>query len=467
MLLQATRPLRCCVRHPHGSISRWFPGDCRVAVKKSRNTRIPRQQTQSGENPLTVQGAILLTYLLEWPLRGIRGGDCSKTEVIIVDNQNSSGVPQDFCRRSLRSSRAFLKSRRRFLQQLGGAGPAALAAPLRGENPQPKIKKRGLGIPQVQHIICLCQENHSFDHYFGSYSGLPSGYGIPANYTSGGQSPFHFTTLTDNNNDPNHDWDAIHTGYANGAMNGWYEANGINALGYYESSDLAYYYSLIPQYETNGTLDSSTYPCIQVLLGQFGITFANYNFGVPDNSSYLALWSNWATGGPNNELNQSQSQFLTNCSNNMLPNVVFITNESPNDEHPPEDIQNVPQRFVTSFVWDVPAPHSEAVIAKALLRNWKLSGILTLQSGMPFNISANGDVLANGGTEGAYVDLIGSGNPVLHASSKGAEVAEYFDTSRFAEPAVNTYGTLGRDILVGPGFANMDASLAKGFRPIS
>ena len=126
--------------------------------------------------------------------------------------------------------------------------------------------------------------------------------------------------------------------------------------------------------------------------------------------------------------------------------------------------QNVPQRFVTSFVWDLPAPHSEALIAKALLGNWKLSGILTLQSGMPFNINANGDVLANGGTESAYVDLIGSGNPVLHASSKGAEVAEYFDTSRFAEPAVNTYGTLGRDILVGPGFANMDASLVKGFR---
>jgi phospholipase C len=336
-------------------------------------TSYSAQQTQSGENSLTVQGAILLTYLLEWPLRGIRGGDCSTTEVIIMDNQKSPPVPRDFRRRSLLSSSAFLKSRRRFLEQLGGAGLAALAGPLRGENPKSKINKRGLGISQVQHIIVLCQENHSFDHYFGSYAGLPSGYGIPAGYTSGGQAPFHFTTLTDNNTDPNHDWDAIHTGYADGAMNGWYAANGINALGYYESSDLAYYYSLIPQYtlcvnyfcgmlsdtqpnrmilysgtsggnccdciETNGTLDSSTYPCILDLLSQYGITFANYNFGVPDNYSYLALWSNWATGGANNELNQSQTQFFTDCTNNALPNVVFITNESPNDEHPPEDIQ--------------------------------------------------------------------------------------------------------------------------------
>jgi hypothetical protein len=126
--------------------------------------------------------------------------------------------------------------------------------------------------------------------------------------------------------------------------------------------------------------------------------------------------------------------------------------------------QNVPQRFVTSFVWDLPIPHGEAPLARAILRDWKLSGILTLQSGLPFNINANADVLANGGTETAYVDLIGSGSPVVHASSKGAEVAEYFNTARFAEPAVNTYGTLGRNAMIGPGYSNMDTSLVKGFR---
>jgi phospholipase C len=260
------------------------------------------------------------------------------------------------------------------LEQLGGAGlAAAMAGPLGASILKPKTKQRGQGISQVQHIFVLCQENHSLDHYFGSYAGLPSGYGIPAGYTSGGQAPYHFTTLTDNNDDPNHDWEAIHTGYANGAMNGWYAANGIDALGYYDSSDLAYYYSLLPQYtlccnyfcgmlsdtqpnrmilysgtsggnccdciETNGTLDSSTYPCILDLLQQYGVTFANYNFGVPDNYSYLALWSNWATGGANNELNKSQDQFFTDCTDNTLAQVVFITNESPNDEHPPEDIQ--------------------------------------------------------------------------------------------------------------------------------
>jgi len=335
---------------------------------------------------LTTLGAILLSYLL-----GHLGGVewlFLRHEVSIVENQH--------CRSLIGRN-----SRRRFLQQLG----AGLAAPLFAQRPKTSLVKRAAGIPQINHIICLCQENHSFDHYFGSYSGLPSGYGTPANYTSGGHAPFHFTTLTDNNSDPNHDWSAIHTGYANGAMNGWYAAGGIDTLGYYDSTDLAYYYSLLPEYtlcanycggmlsetqpnrmiyysgtsggnccdciETNGTLDSSTYPCILDLLTTYGITFKNYNFGVPDNYCYLALWSNWATGGANNELNQSQSQFFTDCTNNTLPQVVFITNESPNDEHPPEDIQTG-EAQMQSIIQAVQA--SPAWASSAILLTWDEGG---------------------------------------------------------------------------------------------
>ena len=296
-------------------------------------------------------------------------------------------------------------SRRRFLQQIGGAGLSSLAAPLLAQRPKKALPKRGATISQINHVIVLCQENHSFDHYFGSYTGLPSGYGIPAGYTSSGNPPFHFTTLTDDGTDPNHDWDAIHTGYADGAMNGWYAAGGIDTLGYYESTDLAYYYSLFPQYtlcanycggmltetqpnrmvlysgtsggnccdciETDGTLDSATYPTMCDLLQMYGITFKNYNFGVPDNYCYLALWSNWATGGPNNELNQTQDQFFTDCTNNTLPQVVYITNESPNDEHPPENIQTGMAQM-QSIIEAVQA--SPAWASTAILLTWDEGG---------------------------------------------------------------------------------------------
>ena len=102
-------------------------------------------------------------------------------------------------------------------------------------------------------------------------------------------------------------------------------------------------------------------------------------------------------------------------------------------------------------------------MAKALTRDWKFSGILTLQSGRFFTIAATGDPLA--GIAGARVDLIGSGNPVLPSDrSKGEKVDKYFDTTRFRNPAPNTLGTLGRNILEGPGFSNFDISMVKGFR---
>ena len=88
-----------------------------------------------------------------------------------------------------------------------------------------------------------------------------------------------------------------------------------------------------------------------------------------------------------------------------------------------------------------------------------------MMSGRPFSIQANGDVLANALQTASYMDLIGAGNPVLDTGrSKGARIAEYFDTTRFQQPAGGTYGTLGRNVLVGPGFSNMDISLVKGFK---
>jgi hypothetical protein len=41
------------------------------------------------------------------------------------------------------------------------------------------------------------------------------------------------------------------------------------------------------------------------LLSAHSITFKNYNFHCPSNYSILALFKKWATGGPDNELNQS------------------------------------------------------------------------------------------------------------------------------------------------------------------
>ncbi len=281
-------------------------------------------------------------------------------------------------------------SRRRFLQQAGAAG---VAAPVLGSaagawaSTAPAPKSKLAGSTPIEHIIVCCQENHSFDHYLGTYSGLPSGYGIPAGYTnpngSGGKvKPFHFTSDDDNGQDPYHDWVTIHDEYNGGKMNGFYTQNGKDAMGYYEAADLPFYYSLLPKYTVcanyfcgmlsdtypnrlilysgtsggittdnvnqNGSLD---WPCILDLLSDNSITFKNYNFHCPANYSIMALFKKWATGGPNNELNQSSTKFFDDCTNNTLPQVSFITEQPPYDEHPPENIhtgENMMKSIVTA-----------------------------------------------------------------------------------------------------------------------
>jgi phospholipase C len=226
----------------------------------------------------------------------------------------------------------------------------------------------------IEHIIVCCQENHSFDSYYGSYTGLPAGFGIPPGYTQpdgtgGTVAPFHFTNLTTNNVDPDHSWNDIHLEWNNGAMDGFYTTDGTVAMGYYEAADLPYYYSLLPDYtlcanyfcgmltdtypnrlvlysgtsggNTSNSIDNGalTYPNILDLMTSGGITFKNYNFNCPDNYSILALFQNWATGGPNNVLNQTMEQFFTDCTNNTLAQVSFITEAPPYDEHPVANIQ--------------------------------------------------------------------------------------------------------------------------------
>ena len=118
-------------------------------------------------------------------------------------------------------------------------------------------------------------------------------------------------------------------------------------------------------------------------------------------------------------------------------------------------------RFVNSFVWDLPTLPKHSTV-NAVLGNWRLSNITTLQSGRPFSIGASNNPVAGAGT--ARADLVGTGYPVLDTGrSKGEKLAAYLDRRRFTNPAPNTYGTLGRNALFGPGYANVDMSLSKGW----
>ena len=61
----------------------------------------------------------------------------------------------------------------------------------------------------------------------------------------------------------------------------------------------------------------------------------------------------------------------------------------------------------------------------AVLGNWRLSGITTLQSGRPFSVGASNNPIAGAGS--ARADLVGAGYPVLDPDrSKGEKLDAVF-----------------------------------------
>ena len=120
------------------------------------------------------------------------------------------------------------------------------------------------------------------------------------------------------------------------------------------------------------------------------------------------------------------------------------------------------QRLVDSFVWQIPdAGHAAgSQLASAILGHWQAGGIVTLQSGSPFSIYSTDDAVAGAGT--ANADVIGQVQ-LPSSRSRGVRIAEYFNTSAVTQAAPGTYGTLGRNALVGPGLANVDFSMSRAF----
>jgi len=121
---------------------------------------------------------------------------------------------------------------------------------------------------------------------------------------------------------------------------------------------------------------------------------------------------------------------------------------------------DVRQRFVASFLWDLPGPKTG--IAKWILGGWQTNGIFTSQTGTPVNVVSGSDrALTGTGTQRA--NLVG--NPYLASGrSRDEQMAAYFDAAAFAIPALGTFGNFGRNVLIGPGSYNLDFALFKGFR---
>jgi hypothetical protein len=121
--------------------------------------------------------------------------------------------------------------------------------------------------------------------------------------------------------------------------------------------------------------------------------------------------------------------------------------------------------FVQSYIYELPFGSGKRWANSGPVRwiagDWQVNGVMTRMTGRPLNITFSNTSL-NAPGNGNRPNLIGTGEPEkLGLVGPGQK---WFDISRFAAPAANTFGNVGRNIMTGPGIFNLDFSVFRKFR---
>jgi len=238
----------------------------------------------------------------------------------------------------------------------------------------------------IRHIIVLLQENRSFDNYFGamgSYRAL-RGYNDPFDGTPDKAipdksgvlvAPFHFKTVCHENTTPS--WNASHAYYDRGALDqfmGPYQIastidpDNTRAMGYYNETDLPYYYDLTFQFATSDryfapvlapTIPNRMYSVAGTSFGHINDSDTPPSGGYTQKTIFDALsaagvsWRYYYQDIHHNMLNYFSTYYKIHKSvpisgwyadiqnENTLPSVIFIDRKGDGgaDEHPNTNIQ--------------------------------------------------------------------------------------------------------------------------------
>jgi len=119
---------------------------------------------------------------------------------------------------------------------------------------------------------------------------------------------------------------------------------------------------------------------------------------------------------------------------------------------------------VVDFIYDIPLfRHNGSKFVKSVAGGWQVSGIVTLESGVPLNVNLTGGQQGNGVGGNNRPNLTGTIS-YPHTPVAGVNQGiQYFDPTAFTAPTVGAWGTLGHNALRGPGRDNWNMSLFKSF----
>ncbi len=109
--------------------------------------------------------------------------------------------------------------------------------------------------------------------------------------------------------------------------------------------------------------------------------------------------------------------------------------------------------FKGNYSYALPFFRTGSYLQKAVLGGWQITGVVTFETGIPFNLGVNNNNIGLPGA-GQRPDIVGN-------ISYPKTLAHWFNPSVFAMPADLTFGDLRRNQLYGPGLSNFDTSLRK------
>ncbi len=115
---------------------------------------------------------------------------------------------------------------------------------------------------------------------------------------------------------------------------------------------------------------------------------------------------------------------------------------------------DVRQNLYIQSSYPLPLGHSMA------LRNWTLSGVASIRSGLPLNVTVSRatTAMADGNNTEQRPNLV----PGVSLTPPGGQtINNWINRAAFSVPANNTWGDAGTDILRGPGLFQIDTAISK------
>ncbi len=125
-----------------------------------------------------------------------------------------------------------------------------------------------------------------------------------------------------------------------------------------------------------------------------------------------------------------------------------------------------PQRLSIALSQDLPN-HFQSGIPKAILNHWTVNGMFVVQSGTPLSVTNATSGQGLGGADSSptaslYSNVV-SGVPLINSGANDSKLNNYINKAAWSKAPTGTVGDSGSNIFRGPGQANLDFSIFRGF----